>query len=102
MHTFTVKKIPVSCDTEKIVVFFDCLLNYFSSAYVSLASILARDPNGHLLASQRLMRTADSFFLNFSRTVMLEYLYSVLNLERRELSPGVYRYSNINRYNMQF
>ena len=101
VYTFVVKNIPVSSDAQIIEIFFNAVLNYLSSAYISLESNLSKHQSGHLLASHDLMRIADSFIMSFSKTVMLEYLYYILNFEKVQISERVHTYQNHNRYNLQ-
>lgn len=101
IYSFQVINIPVSSDTHKIEAFFAVLFNYLSAAYFSLESNLSHHIQGHLLASHDLMRIADSFVLNFQKTVMIEYLYYVLNIEKNMLGENVWKDYDTNRYNLE-
>ena len=102
LYSFQVLNIPVSSNTEQIDAFFSAVLNYLSSAYFSLESnLLQHQQGGHLLASHDLMRIADSFVLNFPKTVMLEYLYYVLNNEKNMLGENAWNDHDTCRYDME-
>ncbi|NCB26105.1 MAG: hypothetical protein EOM62_11635 [Bacteroidia bacterium] len=101
LYSFKVSNIPVSSDTEQIDAFFSTVLTYLSSAYFSLESNLSHHEQGHLLASHDLMRIADSFVLNFSKTVIIEYLYYVLNIEKNMLEENAWNDHDTNRYNLE-
>ena len=101
IYTFTVKNIPVSSDTEKVKVFFESLLDYISSAYISVEANLSYHKDGHLLASHKLMRLADAFLMSFQKSIMLEYLYSILNYDLLPISSNASLLKDANRYNLQ-
>ena len=101
IYTFIVKKIPVSYDTEKVKLFFQSLMAYLSSAFMSVKKNLRYHEAGHLLASHELMRIADSFLMSFQKSVMLEYLYSILNYDYVHINSNVSVLRDMNRYNLQ-
>lgn len=101
LYSFQVNNIPVSSDTEKIDAFFATVLKYLSIAYFSLESNLSYHKEGHLLASNDLMRLADSFVLNFTKTIMIEFLYTVLNVEKNMLGENAWNDYDTSRYNLE-
>lgn len=101
LYYFQVKNIPVSSNTEQVESFFTAVLNYLSSAYFSLESNLSQHQQGYLLASNDLMRIADSFVLNFHKTVMIEYLYNVFNFEKQMHGNNAWIIHDKNKYNLE-
>ena len=101
LHKFIVRNIPVSHDTKQINILFKAVLSYLSSAYFSIQSNLERHELGHLLASHDLMRIADAFILNFSKTVLLEYLYYIFNIQKSPISENAYVFKDHSRYNLE-
>lgn len=100
-YTIKIDNIPDYIDPYYSETFFNAIVQYLSNAYCSLEKNIELHKSGYRLGSWKLMKLADAFLLNFSRTVMFEYLYDSLNKFRVKLSENAYTYRNSNRFNME-